>query len=32
MTDAKTGTLEVPGAVLTFDFRSNESGTEPSCS
>ena len=29
MTDLRTSTLEVPGAVLTYDVRSNGSGTEP---
>ena len=29
MTDPKTDTLEVPGAVLTYDVRSNDSSTEP---
>ena len=29
MTEPKTNTLEVPGAVLAFDVRSNDSGTEP---
>jgi pimeloyl-ACP methyl ester carboxylesterase len=29
MADPKTHTLEVPGAVLTYDVRSNESSTEP---
>lgn len=29
MTDPKTDTLAVPGAVLQYDVRSNEAGTEP---
>jgi pimeloyl-ACP methyl ester carboxylesterase len=29
MADPKTHTLDVPGAVLTYDVRSNESSTEP---
>lgn len=29
MTDPTTKTLEVPGAVLTYDIRSNDSSTEP---
>ncbi len=29
MTEPKTDTLEVPGAVLTYDVRSNDSSTEP---
>jgi pimeloyl-ACP methyl ester carboxylesterase len=29
MTDLRTNTLEVPGAVLTYDIRSNGSDTEP---
>ncbi len=29
MTEPKTHTLDVPGAVLTYDVRSNGSGTEP---
>ena len=29
MTEPKTDTLEVPGAVLTYDVRSNGSSTEP---
>jgi len=29
MTEPKTDTLEVPGAVLTYDIRSNDSSTEP---
>ena len=29
MIEPKTDTLEVPGAVLTFDVRSNGSSTEP---
>src|SRR5260370_31908223 len=29
MTDPKTHTLDVPGAVLTYDVRSNEASTEP---
>ena len=29
MTEPMTNTLEVPGAVLTYDVRSNGSGTEP---
>jgi pimeloyl-ACP methyl ester carboxylesterase len=29
MTEPKTYTLDVPGAVLTYDVRSNEAGTEP---
>jgi pimeloyl-ACP methyl ester carboxylesterase len=29
MSDPKTFTLDVPGALLTYDVRSNESGTEP---
>jgi pimeloyl-ACP methyl ester carboxylesterase len=29
VTDARTQTLDVPGAVLTYDIRTNESSTEP---
>jgi hypothetical protein len=29
MTEPMTNTLEVPGALLTYDVRSNGSGTEP---
>ena len=29
MTDPKTHTMDVPGAVLTYDVRSNEASTEP---
>ena len=29
MTEPKTDTLEVPGAILTYDVRSNDSSTEP---
>jgi hypothetical protein len=29
MTDPKTHTLDVPGAVLTYDVRSNDASTEP---
>jgi hypothetical protein len=29
MTEPKTYTLEVPGAVLTYDVRSNDSSTQP---
>jgi hypothetical protein len=29
MTEPRTNTLEVPGALLTYDVRSNGSGTEP---
>ena len=29
MTEPKTSTLDVPGAVLHYDVRSNESSTEP---
>jgi hypothetical protein len=29
MTEPKTDTLEVPGAVLTYDVRSNDSSTAP---
>ena len=29
MTEPTTHTLEVPGAVLTYDVRSNDSSTEP---
>src|SRR6202000_2333326 len=29
MTEPKTYTLDVPGAVLTYDIRSNETSTEP---
>ena len=29
MTEATTGTLEVPGATLTYDVRPNASTTEP---
>jgi pimeloyl-ACP methyl ester carboxylesterase len=29
MTDPKTYTLDVPGAVLTYDVRSNEDSTQP---
>src|SRR5438094_8924222 len=29
MTEPQTHTLDVPGAVLTYDIRSNESSTEP---
>jgi hypothetical protein len=29
MTDPKTHTLDAPGAVLTYDVRSNEASTRP---
>src|SRR5215470_9243702 len=29
MTEPKTDTLDVPGAVLSYDVRANEAGTEP---
>ena len=29
MTESRTQTLDVPGAVLTYDVRSNDSSTEP---
>ena len=31
MTDPKTHTLDVPGAVLHYDVRSNEASTTRSC-